>query len=646
MIEAIAIGLGISIAKGALKLWFEDDPVMRGAATGLIDVLREQTDDLRAQRTGSRQFEQIADRVAESLQEVIEADAAQMPEQRIAIVIQAAQAAVDGTKYPVEVLAKKDLDPSLVAELYLDTLPRVTAGEEFSVEELQLCERIIRDSAQYVVDIAGRMPSFTEKTLAEVLRRETWLIGRVDELIGDFRRVRKGGVAAEVKFEGDYRLAVIRRLDELELFGVDVSETSRRYKLSVAYITLLVERGPSNETGAADVGAVEDGELSETVPVDVALASSDHLFVKGAAGCGKSTLLKWVAVMAASRSLEGELEDWNDCVPFFIRLRAFSHSDLPTPQDFPALVSQSLAGAMPDGWVHRLLDKGRALVLVDGLDEIGESRREEVREWLADLTGNYAASKFILSSRPYAAKEGWLNADGFAEVELQDMQTTDVSQFVSHWHDAVAESQRHDDDRAALHELGESLTDKIRSTPSFSRLATTPILCAIMCALHRHRQEDLPADRVALYRACVEMFLRRDTERKILTHDYPVLSDRQKIELLSDLAFFLIRQGWSQVDSDSAESRFERMLGSLGALPVGTTAENVRRLFVERSGILREPQVAVCDFPHRTFQEYLAAVAAVAESSWGELVRNAHDDQWREVVVLAAGRRPGRPRRS
>ena len=43
-------------------------------------------------------------------------------------------------------------------------------------------------------------------------------------------------------FEKDYRQAVIRNLDLLQLFGTDVSAASRRHRLSVAYISLLVER--------------------------------------------------------------------------------------------------------------------------------------------------------------------------------------------------------------------------------------------------------------------------------------------------------------------------------------------------------------------------------------------------------------------
>ena len=67
------------------------------------------------------------------------------------------------------------------------------------------------------------------------------------------------------------------------------------------------------------------------------------------------------------------------------------------------------------------------------------------------------------------------------------------------------------------------------------------------------------------------------------------------------------------------------------------TGEQVRRFFVERTSLLREPVSQRVDFPHRTFQEYLAALAAVDASDFGLLKSKAKDDQWRETIILAAG---------
>jgi hypothetical protein len=70
---------------------------------------------------------------------------------------------------------------------------------------------------------------------------------------------------------------------------------------------------------------------------------------------------------------------------------------------------------------------------------------------------------------------------------------------------------------------------------------------------------------------------------------------------------------------------------------VRLTAEQVYRVLLERSGLLREPVDGRADFVHRTFQEYLAAKEAVEQDDVGVLVSQAHLDQWRETIVLAAG---------
>jgi hypothetical protein len=64
---------------------------------------------------------------------------------------------------------------------------------------------------------------------------------------------------------------------------------------------------------------------------------------------------------------------------------------------------------------------------------------------------------------------------------------------------------------------------------------------------------------------------------------------------------------------------------------------NVFRYLLERSCLLREPEVGYVDFLHRNFQEYLAAKASIEENDIGLLVKNSHEDQWREVIIMAVG---------
>jgi hypothetical protein len=684
ILTCLVTGVGTAIAKGSLKRWLKDYPEALGATGAVVDVLGTVATELIDRRRGARQFEDIAEKVAF---EVVELTGTELSTTQQRVVVDVAgevlNRCVSDPEFGASLLARHSLEPSQLSQWFAEhTLPPVPQGAAppadptrgFNVGQKTLYERLLYDAAQYIVDLGSQFPGFTKKTLSEVLQRQDQITGKADLILDEVQRIRASlqtDSATEAAFEEKYRRAVIGRLDELQLFGVDVASTSKRYRLSVAYVTLLVEREnlkdqqsesepasrgrqPSglheddesaskkdpqaDAHGSPDVDDDEDIDDRETVPVDEALASTVRLFVRGPAGSGKTTLLQWVAVMTASRSHSGELAAWNDRVPFFIKLREFAGKELPLPSIFPILIDRvALAESLPNGWVAKQLESGRALVLIDGLDEMPQEHRETVRRWIDSLVGEYPDSRFIVTSRPYTADEGWLTSEGFLDAELQDMTTPDVHAFIGHWHEAVKEGVQTVEEKDELDDLGASLLQTVKSNRSIHRLATSPLLCAMLCALHRDRVKNLPADRIELYRACIEMFFRRDTERKIALGDYPDLGDRQKRTLLGDLAFWLIRNNLTMSDEAKADERLEKSLRSMGDSAAGITGIQMRRLFVERSGILRQPEPGHIDFPHRTFQEYLAAHAAIAESCVGELITNAHHDQWREVLILATG---------
>jgi len=160
----------------------------------------------------------------------------------------------------------------------------------------------------------------------------------------------------------------------------------------------------------------------------------------------------------------------------------------------------------------------------------------------------------------------------------------------------------------------------------------------MLCALNRDRKQQLPTDRIELYEACCLLLLeRRDKERRIELSDYPALTYRQKRLLLEDTAYWMIKNEWSEMVLEHVNERFARKLKDMPGITPDISGSDVRRLFVERSGIIREPVTGQIDFTHRTFQEFLAAKASVDEMDTGLLVEKAENDQWREVIILASG---------
>ena len=75
---------------------------------------------------------------------------------------------------------------------------------------------------------------------------------------------------------------------------------------------------------------------------------------------------------------------------------------------------------------------------------------------------------------------------------------------------------------------------------------------------------------------------RRDKERRVDLTDYPALNYRQKRLLLEDLAYWMIKNNWSQVALELVDERFERKLKDMPGIVQNISGSGVRRLFVER----------------------------------------------------------------
>jgi hypothetical protein len=289
---------------------------------------------------------------------------------------------------------------------------------------------------------------------------------------------------------------------------------------------------------------------------------------------------------------------------------------------------------MPAGWVHRKLRDGSAVLLVDGVDELVAERRDEARTWLRDLISAFPLARVIVTSRPGGAPPQWLGGEQFSVMSLQPMSREDVRLFVARWHAAMQMTRVDEESRRTLYDYQARLLELIDSRGHLRKLAGCPLLCALLCALHQDRRATLPSNRMELYEVALHMLVeRRDVERRIGTLDG--LGRTEKLLLLADLAYWLIRNGYTDVEVPRALYRISQRLQSMPQ--VKASIQDVYRHLLERSGLLREPVEGRVDFVHRTFQEYLAAQDAMNTDDVGTVVQNAHLDQWHEVVVMAVG---------
>ncbi|MEU1020033.1 NACHT domain-containing protein [Streptomyces sp. NPDC005898] len=486
-------------------------------------------------------------------------------------------------------------------------------------------DRLLETACVHVVRFFSEQPGFAARTQVEqsrAIREQGERLERILERLPDVS-------ARDARFEEHYARYVVQSHGRLTIHGVDLREPSdHEWPLDTAYLSL--EASPHR--GSPEAGPVADGETSEraAAPVETTLATHDRVLLRGVAGTGKTTLVQWLALTTARQDrVPGSLSQLLGRVPFVLPLRALARkgAELPMPQDFLRWIDCPLLGTEPEGWATRVLQNGRAVMLIDGADEIPKGERGRVKAWLKKLLAVFPGNLWLLTSRPSALEQGWLRHEGFNEFALSGMRPADMRRFIERWHAAAGAPAR----------LGESLTLALRSRPELSRLATNPLMCGLICALHRERRGFLPRGRASLYEAALAMLLeRRDVEREVYggARGTPQLDQKSATEPLRRLAYWLIRNERTELDRADAVEVVRRLMPSVERLAEIGEAEDVLQLLLERSGLLREPVQGAVDFIHRTFQDFLGAQAVLEERDMGMLVNNAHLEHWEDVVQM------------
>jgi hypothetical protein len=561
-----------------------------------------------------------------------------------------------------------DLNPTQLA----DQFRRVALPEQapFSSEQQRMFDRALDQVVRYLVNLASALPKFQSAVAKESLERLSRIGNDLDQTLNAVEWIERIVVAdsrhSATRYEADYRQGVIRNLDYLELFGADIPPEASRHALSVAYVSLnLQDEDLQDEKTANFVGVSLPVErvLEQLSPV------SGRLLIRGEAGSGKSTLFRWIAIQAAyggvisqsggglyvlkqpgipateetryPHALHRQIleKHWSLRIPFLIRLREFTEGTFPEPQQFPEQVVRQIGPPLDEGIVE-ILKEGRAIILLDGIDEIPSSHRAAMKTWLTSFTVLYPRNDYLVSTRPQAVGLGWLADLGFREATVNPMSNEDQSQLIDKWHQAVGEElKRRGDHDPRLAGMAERLKAKLHEHPSINRLARYPLLASMICAFHRRNHEHLPPSEIELTeRLCFMLLDDRDRLSGLWDESSPTpyskLEYRHKKLIVQDLAYdMMVHRQTSSLTRDEALKMVEDRLARLGK---SADPELIMTGLIERSGMLREPSPGRVDFLHNTFKEYLTSLRLVAEQNENLLVSHWNDAEWSPVILFAA----------
>jgi predicted NACHT family NTPase len=380
----------------------------------------------------------------------------------------------------------------------------------------------------------------------------------------------------------------------------------------------VLEQRHARTWGGGGPSGVEDARVS----VGERLQGARRLMVLGDPGAGKSTLLRWLATAYLLRLQKHP--DWRnlpditslpdrDWLPILIRCR-----DLPPGVGtLDEMLQHSLRKSelAADqcielaGLLRTRLERGEALLLVDGLDEITEpGARARFARQLEQVHRAFAQAPMVVTSRIVGYREmGYRIRSGFEHLTVTDLSREDKDAFARRWCRLTERPERHET-------AAQELIRDIHTSDRIERLTGNPMLLTTM-ALIKRKIGRLPQRRVDLYEKAVEVLLNWRAEV-----DTP-LDPREVLPQLEYLAHAMCADEVQRLRDDQLLALLRQVRQDYPAIhSMGQhSPEAFLGLLERRTGLLIQSghtrhngrSVAVYEFRHLTFQEYLAGIALV-----------------------------------
>jgi len=376
-------------------------------------------------------------------------------------------------------------------------------------------------------------------------------------------------------------------------------------------------------------------ERSEPVEVETLITKSDYLLVEGGAGSGKTTLLKHLTYcMAPTNRDRFQTEELAHYLPLLIRLREVNEyftelSDLRKKQSGAEAVlawyfQSKMGSALNIATAMTFIKAGKAIILLDGLDELLPKHRQTVVNLFADLRVRYKGCKLACTSRPHGIDNTAVKRFGRRHVKILALNRKQVNRFINKWF-----THFYPGSAGIGRKNADAMINTIRSHPAIDELTDTPLMLTAICILY-HDGKELPEQRAELYKKFIDNLLYRRFDDSERVHQY-----------LKALAFKMHKQGVTAEDRDFVTGVLQDVYTQATEETAPAYKRRIEALFDDlepRCGLLKYEN-GQYSFWHLTFQEFLTADhIADTRSDHVKAMASYWENKWyREVVRLYIG---------
>ena len=360
-----------------------------------------------------------------------------------------------------------------------------------------------------------------------------------------------------------------------------------------------------------------------------------YLMLLGGPGVGKSTFLRKVG-LEALKGKEGKFT--HKCIPVFLELKRFTEEQI----SIETLITDEFRVCRfphPERMVRKALESGKLLVLFDGLDEVPAANVDNVIEKIGDFVDRYRQNRFIASCRVAAYKGG---LGQFTAVEMADFDDSQIKGYIDNWFASTPDQHRRrlDEDMKTAEQCWKAL-NAIGHHPT-KELARSPLLLTLLCMVYDNSQ-NFPRNRADLYEKALSIFLEEWAAEKRVRRSESInqhldISDEKR--MLSEIAARNFEENRLFFTKDELIDQIQQFGEGDANTPPTFNASKILETIAIDQGLFVERISGSYSFSHLTFQESLTASYIVRDtrSIQGLVKTHLHDEQWREVFLLTAGR--------